>query len=108
MNDGTGAAPVAGLADLISQVRSELAEAQRRIGDSTLRLSVERVTLEIAVQVSREAGGEGKLRIGVVTVGGSGSVTRDNTHHIKVELQPRNEDDTPGWIPVGRQGHQGH
>lgn len=44
----------------------------------------------------------------MVTVGGSGSVTRDNTHHIKVELQPRNEDDTPGWIPVGRQGHQGH
>lgn len=60
MNDGTGAAPVAGLADLISQVRSELAEAQRRIGDSTLRLSVERVTLEIAVQVSREAAWRGE------------------------------------------------
>ncbi|WP_405777438.1 trypco2 family protein [Streptomyces sp. NBC_00859] len=102
MNDGAVAAPVTGLAELISQVRTELAEAQRRIGDSALRLSVEKVTLEIAVQVSREVDGEGKLRIGVVTVGGSRSVTRDNTHHIKVELQPRNTDDTPGWIPVSR------
>ncbi|MCX4548376.1 hypothetical protein OG204_25215 [Streptomyces sp. NBC_01387] len=93
---------MAGLADLISQVRAELTEAQSRIGDSALRLSVEKVSLEIAVQVSREAGAEGKLRIGVVTVGGSGSATRENTHHIRVELQPRNEDDTPGWIDVGR------
>lgn len=85
--DGTVAG--AGLADVISQVRAELEEAQRRGSASGMRFRVQKVHLEFAVQVRREGSGKGGLRIGVVTAELGATASKDTTHRIQVELEPR-------------------
>ncbi|MER5460300.1 trypco2 family protein [Streptomyces sp. NPDC002668] len=91
---------VAGLAEVIGQVRDELERAQRDGEGRDLKFSVEKVNLEFAVQVRREGGGRAELRIGVVTAGGSGSAARDRTHTIQIELKPQGRDGNPN-ISVG-------
>lgn len=89
---GTTPAPgEIGLADVIRQVRADLEAAQRESASSAsaLRFAVERVSLEIAVQVRREGSGRAGLRIGVVTADLGGGVSRDTTHRIQVDLLPR-------------------
>ncbi|MEV8567148.1 trypco2 family protein [Streptomyces sp. NPDC051322] len=103
MGNGTNETSGIGLADLISEVRAELEEAQRRVGTSNLRLGVRKVGLEITVQVGRKLDANGKLRLGVVTAEGGGSATRENTHRIQIELEIQNAEHAPGWIPVGRE-----
>lgn len=79
------------LADVIRQVRADLRTAQRESehGDDGLRFTVERVSLEFAVQVRREGTGRAGLRIGVVTADLGGAVSREATHRVHVELLPR-------------------
>ncbi|MEE1942843.1 trypco2 family protein [Streptomyces sp. TRM 70361] len=86
---GTG--PDIGLDDVIRQVREDLTAAQRE-GDGSaggLRFAVDRVHLEVAVQVRREGTGRAGLRIGVVTADLGGGVSRDAVHRVQVELIPR-------------------
>lgn len=87
MADGDGEI---GLADVIRQVRHDLEAAQREseAAGSGLRFTVERVSLEIAVQVRREGSGRAGLRIGVVTADLGGGASRDTTHRVQVELLP--------------------
>ncbi|MFE9398581.1 trypco2 family protein [Streptomyces flavidovirens] len=88
------------LADVISQVRADLEEAQRRGRESGLRFRVEKVSLEFTVQVRRETGGKGGLRIGVVTADVGRTTANDTSHRIQVELQPRGRDGD-GPVDVG-------
>ncbi|MFP8945064.1 trypco2 family protein [Streptomyces fenghuangensis] len=79
-----------GLADVIRQVRADLAAAQREgdaAGDGP-RFTVDRVCLEMTVQVRREGSGRTGLRIGVVTADLGGGLSRDTTHRVQVELTP--------------------
>ncbi|WP_461006981.1 trypco2 family protein [Streptomyces capparidis] len=85
-----------GLADVIRQVRADLEAAQRESErlDGGLRFTVEKVRLEIAVQVRREGSGRAGLRIGVVTADLGGGATRDATHRVTVDLLPRGREGT--------------
>ncbi|MFF3322987.1 trypco2 family protein [Streptomyces sp. NPDC002889] len=91
---------VAGLAEVIGQVRDELELAQRAGEGRDLRFSVESVHLEFVVQVRKEGSGRAELRIGVLTAGGGGSTARDATHTIKIELKPHGGDGDPN-VRVG-------
>jgi hypothetical protein len=93
-------AAVAGLAEVIGQVRDELERAQRAGAGRDLKFSVERVNLEFAVQVRREGSGRAELRIGVVTAGAGGTAARDTTHTIQIELKPQGRDGDPN-VRVG-------
>ncbi|MFI2348543.1 trypco2 family protein [Streptomyces sp. NPDC019443] len=93
-------ATVAGLAEVIGQVRDELERAQRAGEGRDLKFSVERVNLEFAVQVRREGSGRAELRIGVVTAGAGGTAARDTTHTIQIELKPQGRDGDPN-VRVG-------
>ncbi|MBT2391080.1 hypothetical protein J7E87_17000 [Streptomyces sp. ISL-1] len=93
-------AAVAGLAEVIGQVRDELERAQRAGEGRDLKFSVERVNLEFAVQVRREGSGRAELRIGVVTAGAGGTAARDTTHTIQIELKPQGRDGDPN-VRVG-------
>ncbi|MET7617123.1 trypco2 family protein [Streptomyces sp. NPDC005408] len=93
-------AAVAGLAEVIGQVRDELERAQRAGDERDLKFSVEKVNLEFAVQVRREGSGRAELRIGVLTAGGGGSAGRDSTHTIQIELKPQGRDGNPN-VAVG-------
>ncbi|HZG06935.1 MAG TPA: trypco2 family protein [Streptomyces sp.] len=85
-----------GLADVIRQIRAELTAAQREGDDQDgeLRFAVDRVSLEVAVQVRREGTGRTGLRIGVVTADLGGGTSKDTTHRIQVDLVPRHRSGT--------------
>lgn len=92
---GDEGAEAAGLADVIGRIREELETAQREGERSRLRFLVDRVTVEFAVQVRREGSGRGGLRIGVVTAEAGGSLSRESTHRIEIELTPHDRDAPP-------------
>jgi len=77
-----------GLAEAIGTVRAELARAQAEGAESDWRFSVEQVSLEFSVQFHRAGEGGAGLRLGVVEARLGGSVSRDNTHRIQVDLKP--------------------
>ena len=90
-----------GLADFLSALRAELAEAQRRSEDSTLKLGVGPVELSLDVGYTLETSGETDARVkakfwvlelGEAGAKGSVSSERVRTQHLKVVLIPRIEE----------------
>ncbi|MFE7168034.1 trypco2 family protein [Streptomyces sp. NPDC057616] len=77
-----------GLAEAIGTVRAELARAEAEGAESDWRFSVEQVSLEFSVQFHRAGDGGAGLRLGVVEARLGGSVSRDNTHRVQVDLKP--------------------
>jgi YD repeat-containing protein len=88
-----------GLADFLADLRAELADAQPRAEDSSLKLGVEEVTvaLEVAVTTARKGGASGKLsaKFWVLNTeaGGTGerSSQRVGSQQLTLTLKPRVE-----------------
>lgn len=87
-----------GLADFLSDLRAELAEASKRAENDSLKLGVEQVTvlLDVAVTVAKKGEASGKARAkfwvfasveGGVT--GERSSQRAATQHLTLTLKPR-------------------
>ncbi|MEW2530818.1 trypco2 family protein [Streptomyces sp. NPDC047071] len=77
-----------GLAEVIRQIRGELAAARLESQGQDLSFAVENVSLTFTVQVHRSGTGRGGIRIGVVTAELGGGVDRQATHQIQVDLTP--------------------
>jgi hypothetical protein len=77
-----------GLSEVIRQIRGELEEARVEAQGQALGFSVENVSLTFTVQVHRSGTGRGGVRIGVVTAELGGSVDRQTTHQVQVDLKP--------------------
>lgn len=81
-----------GLADAIENLRQELTEATRRGQGQSLRFTVEAIELEVAVDIVREGGGEGKVSFKVlgsgVEIGGRGALSQSSAHRVKIILKP--------------------
>lgn len=89
-----------GLADFLSDLRTELAEASKRAENDSLRLGLEQVTvsLDVAVTVAKrgEASAEAKAQFWVFASAGGGvkgerSSQRVATQHLTLTLRPRIE-----------------
>lgn len=100
-SDGSFDGRTVPLAEAIETVREELADAEKRGEGSLLHFTVEKVTLEFAVQYHRGGGGSAGVRLGVVEGKVDGSGSRDSTHRVTVELQPHGE---AGPVEVSRRG----
>ena len=74
------------LADALTALHEQLAEAQVRSSDSPIRFSVEEVTVELGMELQRSARGDGGLRFGVVSVTGGGERARHATHTVSLRL----------------------
>ena len=83
-----------GLVEVIDAVRSELVEAQARGADREVQFPVGAVQLEFQVGVTREATGNGKLRVWVLELGGGARYERESVHTVTVNLE----------APVDREG----
>jgi hypothetical protein len=81
-----------GLADAIENLREEITAATERGRDQRLRFNVGQVELELAVEIEREAGADGKVSFKVLgagaEVGGDGSLSRTTAHRMKITLKP--------------------
>lgn len=98
-SNGTGR-DMLDLADAITLLRGQIAEAQNRIadpngeGDRGVRLGLGEITLELGMELARTSGNDGGLRFSVVGVGlnlgGKHEKTDKATHKVTVRLNPHN------------------
>jgi hypothetical protein len=80
------------LADALTALRGQLAEAQARAVGSAIKLSVQEVTVEFGLELQRTAKRDGGLRFGVVSVGAGGDRARRATHKVSVKLSAQSQD----------------
>lgn len=77
------------LAEMIAQLRGELAAAMAAAEDEELRFELGPVQLEAEFAVQRSAGADGRIRFWVVEAGASGQQTHATTHRVTLSLEPR-------------------
>ncbi len=78
-----------GLADAIDVVRSELRKAQDSGRGADVRFTVGSVEVELAIEVTKKAGGEASIKVlNVMSLGGKGEVSKGDTNRVKVVLNP--------------------
>jgi hypothetical protein len=78
-----------GLADAVRALRAELTSAMAEGEDQALRFELGPVEMEFLLEVNRQASGDAGVRFWVVSLGGSGSVTRGSTHRVTLQLVPK-------------------
>jgi hypothetical protein len=79
---------VAGLSEAVAALRAELEEAQRQASNSDMRFRIGAVEMEFLVELERQHGGSGGLKVYVLEAGLSGSVSRGSTHRVLLTLHP--------------------
>lgn len=83
------------LADALTALREQLAEARSRASGSSVLLTVEEVTVELGLELQRSAKGDGAFRFGVVSAGAGGERARRTTHTVTLRLAARTDEDGP-------------
>lgn len=82
------------LADAITLLRDQIAEAQRRItdpaggGDRGVRFTMGEITLDLGLELTGTKGVNGGLRWSVISLGGKKESGRKATHTVTVKLTP--------------------
>ncbi|MCB5163536.1 hypothetical protein LG634_01560 [Streptomyces bambusae] len=80
------------LADAITLLRDQVAEAQRRLaadGDRGVRFGLGEITVELGMELTSTRGLDGGLRFSVVQLGGRREDADRATHTVTVRLEPR-------------------
>ena len=77
------------LADAIRVVREQLVLARETGDGQEPRFVVGRVEMEFAVEIRRDAGGEGGVQLGVLTLKAGGGGSSATTHRVRLELTPQ-------------------
>jgi Trypsin-co-occurring domain 2 len=105
-----------GLADFLSDLREELAEASKRVEHESLKLGVEEVTVELDVAITIAKRGEATAKASAkfwvfasaeAGVTGERSSQQVTTQHLTLTLKPRTEEviiDDTGKARVIRRG----
>jgi len=65
------------------------------------------VELEFRLGVTNEGGGEAGIKFWVVTLGATGSHSKDQTHIVKLTLTPHRAGDPAGDVDVATMGQLG-
>jgi NTP-dependent ternary system trypsin peptidase co-occuring protein len=91
-----------GLADALAVVREELGAAQDAARAEQLRFRVTEVEMEFAVELRSEGGGDGKVTLGVLTLGGAAKASRGDVHRLKVKMEVTDAATGNGPVDVGR------
>lgn len=77
------------ITEAIEQLRSQLTAVQEGSTEARLRFVVTEVEMEFLVEVTKGGGGSGGIRLGLVSVGADGKVTKDTSHHLRLKLDVR-------------------
>jgi hypothetical protein len=91
-----------GLADAISMVRAQLAQAVEDGKGSPVEFEAGPLEVELSVAFTKQGGGDGGVRLGVVSFGAKGSASATDTHRVKFTFTPVN--DAGGNLKLGDVG----
>lgn len=86
------------LADAVTLLRDQIAEAQDRLasgGHKGVMFGLGEINLELGLELGRTRGVNGNLRFGVVGVGAKGDRTSKTTHKVTIQLNPRSPEGGP-------------
>jgi hypothetical protein len=79
------------LAEAIAAVRRELRNAQDEGKDDDIKFLVGPVEMEFQVALSKEGGGNAKVKVYVLELGASAAATRSETHSVRITMTPHAE-----------------
>jgi len=79
------------IAEAIEDLRAQLTSVQgaSEVDRQRLRFAVTEVEMEFLVQVTKGGGGNAGIRLGLVSVGADGKVSKDTSHRLKLRLEVR-------------------
>jgi len=86
------------LADAVTLLRKQIAEAQGRLvdpaggGDKGVLFSLGEITVELGLELTRSSGVNGGLRWSVISLGGKKESGMKDTHKLTVKLTPHTPD----------------
>ena len=86
------------ITEAIEQLRAQLTAAQEGSAQAKLRFTVTEIEMEFLVQVTKEGGSSAGLRLGLVSAGADGKISRDTSHRLKLKLDVR--DTESGELPA--------
>jgi hypothetical protein len=75
------------ITEAIEQLRAQLTAVQEGSENARLRFGVAEVEMEFLVEVTKGGGGSGGVRLGLVSVGADGKVTKDTSHRLRLKLE---------------------
>ncbi len=77
------------ITEAIEQLRSQLTAVQEGSKDAKLRFVVTEAEMEFLVEVTKGGGGSAGVRLGLVSVGADGKLSKQNSHRLKLKLDVR-------------------
>lgn len=78
----------AGLAETIESLRRELTLALNQRPESGIVFELGDAEVELQLAVTKEAGAEGGVRLGVLSLGAKGTSASEATHRVLLHLAP--------------------
>ncbi len=76
------------LSELITDLRSELAEAQKQGAGKEPRFKVEEIEIELKVGITKEIDGETKVKFWVYEAGLKGGVSEEDLQRVLLRIKP--------------------
>jgi len=76
------------LSELLADLRSELADAQKQGAGKEPRFKVEEIELEVKVGITKGVEGETKVKFWVYEAGLEGKASKQNLHRILLKIKP--------------------
>ncbi|GAA2435114.1 trypco2 family protein [Streptomyces lavendulocolor] len=87
------------LAEAVSLLRTQLAQAQQQVvdeGDNGVQFLVGEITLELGLELTGTRSAGAGLRFSVVSADGKADRAKKATHKVTVQLTPQ----TPAGVPI--------
>jgi len=104
------------LSELIAELRTELAKAQKEGSGKELRFKVEEIEIELKVGISKDLDAKGKVNFWVYEAELGGSASQEHLQRILLKIKPTDlaghstevsgETSTPGSVSVLDAPHQ--
>ncbi|ANP49781.1 hypothetical protein J2Z21_004711 [Streptomyces griseochromogenes] len=86
------------LSEVVRQLRGQLNQAMAEGKDDEIRFELGPVEMEFEVAVTKERGGDGGLKVGVLSLGAKGSRSTGTKNRMKLTLTPQNRQGGPTRI----------
>jgi hypothetical protein len=90
------------IAEAIEDLRAQLSAVQSGSegSDARLRFAVTEVEMEFLVTVTKDGGGNAGIRLGLVSIGADGKVSKDSSHRLLIKLEVRDTESDDGEATV--------
>ena len=76
------------LSEVILRLREQLTEASQKRAADSIAFNVGSVEVTLGLELRREGGAEGGLKLGVVSLGANVGIGRTTNHQIRLALTP--------------------